>query len=1073
MSSQPYGRYPASSSAPPPRHNPYQPGPYPPQSSSSTYVPPPPPPPPTPPVNFSQSSQYPPPPQDDLHSVASSPGYRGGPRVFDRLNFRRQPSVHHPSPQNPPPIQTSTTSGVPSGYPQQPKSADPYNQQRGQYQHRPISLSSGSSVSSSVSSNSSHSSTSRRQQQGLPDISRLRFEEPQQQRRLSSRKRNNGPKRIGVPQRPPGYKSPSVESVPPSPASFATLSPDSKHVLDEDEGYFSTLSAEVKARLRNEPLPDDYKPEPILEQAPPPKDSKPINKATEFIKPTLVKSDSWRTHPLQYFEHSDSSSDPDSPGNETSTRKSRPYAISNNSPPPPAVPPIVRQPRPYSIISDTSEPVIPEPRAPQEHRGSQDSRAPPEHRASQDSRTPLEYRAPQEYRAPPEHRIPQESRAPPEHRVPQEPRVPPEPRAPRPYALKSETPKPEPTPPAAREPRPYTHSPNPQTRYQPPPLESQAPPRPSPQPRFRQTPPPPSPVQQTQLRPPPKRDLAPPIELLPTCPKKTLVHWNRWFQIPSIPNFDICISCYYIHIHPSPFFAHFIPSDKPYGENASCHFNTDRILQKVWPHVLQTGNFNSLRDYAAMRSMIPPCNGVEGTSVGGPSAKRWKVYDGSIPKFRCCDACYNDIVLATAFAGCFSQVHAVPEDKVWTCDLAIPFIAGGMLQLSKYQDQTGQDQWDQFRNIALYRLNEVSPCPGKTPVKSSGKNWWVPKDPIPGLTVCDACYCDDIVPHFKDQFIQAVIPAAQSSSLLTCAMSNFNIKGPWALAVERGQYAVWWEAARAVFDLPPCTAKGFPDHAVGGEWYTLQHHDPCLENFKCCRTCYFTLIRPLNLAQYFQHVIYVNNSDPSSPSYNNSTVVRVCSLTPESPRFLPLLEKLGEAANWKDFGLFLSYIIPRAAIPPCQPGKFLARAKWYGTDDFVVCEECWFEHVRESPLAHFMTVHARFSPEPQACDLYSPRMKKIWEEACHMRDLHHFVNAAVERGKIYCDILERSKEINDLIAARKRVGGPRYPNAMVRVGEDGQSYGGSSRHDNNGVDAVTADLYKRLDSLQKEWKSVE
>lgn len=90
-----------------------------------------------------------------------------------------------------------------------------------------------------------------------------------------------------------------------------------------------------------------------------------------------------------------------------------------------------------------------------------------------------------------------------------------------------------------------------------------------------------------------------------------------------------------------------------------------------------------------------------------------------------------------------------------------------------------------------------------------------------------------------------------------------------------------------------------------------------------------------------------------------------------------------------------------------------------------------------------------------------------------MRDLHHFVNAAVERGKIYCDILERSKEINDLIAARKRVGGPRYPNAMVRVGEDGQSYGGSSRHDNNGVDAVTADLYKRLDSLQKEWKSVE
>lgn len=104
-------------------------------------------------------------------------------------------------------------------------------------------------------------------------------------------------------------------------------------------------------------------------------------------------------------------------------------------------------------------------------------------------------------------------------------------------------------------------------------------------------------------------------------------------------------------------------------------------------------------------------------------------------------------------------------------------------------------------------------------------------------------------------------------------------------------------------------------------------------------------------------------------------------------------------------------------------------------------------------------------------------MKKVWNEACQARELNHFVNAAVERGKIYCDILERSKEINDLIAARKnnRLGG-KYSNAVARVGEDGYPYGNSVArmgHDNGGVDAVTADLYKRLDLLQKEWKSVE
>lgn len=456
--------------------------------------------------------------------------------------------------------------------------------------------------------------------------------------------------------------------------------------------------------------------------------------------------------------------------------------------------------------------------------------------------------------------------------------------------------------------------------------------------------------------------------------------------------------------------------------------------------------------------------------MGGPSAKRWKVYDGSIPRFRCCDACYNDIVLATAFAGYFAQAHPQPEDKVWTCDLAIPFIAGGMIQLSQYQDSTGQDQWDEFRKVALYRLNDVPDCPGNMPVKGSGRKWWMPKNPIPGLYVCDACYCDDIVPHFKGEFAQAALPPPQSQPILSCAMASYTIKTPWTLAIERNSYAVWWEAAHAASTLPPCTDKGFSDHAVGGEWFTLQHHDPSLENFKCCRTCYYTLLRPLNLAHHFEPIIYMNPSEGGS-------VTRVCSLTPDSQRFLPLVGKLGEAANWKDFTIFLAYIIPRVRIPPCQPGKFLARAKWYGTDDFVVCEECWYEHVRESSLNHLMTVHARYSPEPQACDLYSPRMKRIWDEACQMRDLNHFVNAAIDRGRIYCSILERSKDINDQIQQRKSRMIGKYSNAVARVGDDLYGYGSGNTvarmgYDIN-ADMIMADLYKNLDMLQKEWKSVE
>lgn len=94
-----------------------------------------------------------------------------------------------------------------------------------------------------------------------------------------------------------------------------------------------------------------------------------------------------------------------------------------------------------------------------------------------------------------------------------------------------------------------------------------------------------------------------------------------------------------------------------------------------------------------------------------------------------------------------------------------------------------------------------------------------------------------------------------------------------------------------------------------------------------------------------------------------------------------------------------------------------------------------------------------------------------------MRDLNLFVEAAIDRGKIYCNILERSKQTNDLIQQRKNRMLSKYSNAVARVGDDGYGYGSGNAvarlgYDSN-ADPVMADLYKTLDMLQKEWKSVE
>jgi hypothetical protein len=190
--------------------------------------------------------------------------------------------------------------------------------------------------------------------------------------------------------------------------------------------------------------------------------------------------------------------------------------------------------------------------------------------------------------------------------------------------------------------------------------------------------------------------------------------------------------------------------------------------------------------------------------------------------------------------------------------------------------------------------------------------------------------------------------------------------------------------------------------------------------------------------------------------------------------------KLKEASSQKDFGRFLSFVIPRAKIPPCLPGNFLARSNWYGTDDFAVCEECWYEHVRGSVLSNQITMRGQFSDEAQACDLYSPRMKRIWAEACAKRDIGYFASSAIKRGQIYCHVKNRSEEITDEINARKAESGGGgltiYTGPGGASGRGGYKYGsGNSRKvaSPSVMDMETSALNRELDALQRMWKAAE
>lgn len=797
---------------------------------------------------------------------------------------------------------------------------------------------------------------------------------------------------------PPGYQPPSVESAPQSPLSLDTLSPDSKHVLDKNENYFPTPTSDIQTRPQR-PIPPDSPPR---KESPPPRPSLRggfIDGRLEN-EPHTEGSRSWKGSSMPFYEGSDEGSGPDS--RSESGHDTGPDSSVDSSP---------EDPRVYSQSPPRTPP-----------SGGQDPR-----RYSQAS-------ADAERTAIPKHRRPFPRRAP-----TNPPRV-------------------------QKESQQYRHSPSPRVGYQPPPIQS-SPPQVRQSPQLRYQSPPPFPATHTppprQLPPPQaRRDLLPPPprEPLPVCPKRTPVSWGQWFQMFSVPNFDVCENCYYTHIYPTLFAEHFHAVEKAPNAEVSCAFSTERVLHRIWPNALERGVLNGLRDYALMRSNIPECGTVSGDPVNGLSSRWWKVTDGSMPRFRCCDACYQDLVMATGFASYFAPANPQPEEEAWVCDLSFPFISGGMLSVSNYQDKIRKDQWDDFVSVVSFRHN-VPPCPGPAKVKSGERKWYIPKRPIPGLAVCEACYCDNVIPHFEDKFTEAVAAPQQT---LICGMAALAIKMSWDSAVQKGSFEIWWEAVYALMTFPQCSEKGFPDQ-VAREWYSLRHLHENLEGFKCCRSCYNSILRPLDLTPYFEPIRF---------PLQNSTATRTCSLAPDSPRYGAYMKKLREASGRKRFDIFLSYVIPRAKIPPCRPKSFLARMKWYGTDEFVVCEECYFEYVRDSPLDNQLTVRARYSPEPQACDLYSPRMKHIWEEACAKRDIKYFAWAAIERGEIYCEVLERSKEINEEIAARKTGAGRLTLYAPSSKGDDNYRYG---RHGSGSsiMDVESTELYKELEALQRRWKSVE
>ena len=446
------------------------------------------------------------------------------------------------------------------------------------------------------------------------------------------------------------------------------------------------------------------------------------------------------------------------------------------------------------------------------------------------------------------------------------------------------------------------------------------------------------------------------VSHLPDCPKGSYVSWRSWFQMPNLPDFDVCSKCYYTHIHRSRFRSRFSPAvDRPEDVAVSCDFYTPRIL-RLWEATLRARNFDRFLYYAEARARISNCDKLD-PHTGG----RWWVETGDMPNFRVCEACYNDFVLASPFTSRFAPL-AAPQGELY-CSLGIPGLQKRFLRLIESRSPAHGNTWQDFVRSASYRIAGVPKCAGAAYVYGP-RDWWTCKKVIPGFAICEACYLDEVEPSpWHDKFM----PTTNKQSWpdrWRCDFAILPVKLSWQLAlndVARG-FDGFWECAEAASSMAPCWGQV----TKGGEWFRASN----IGIFTICSTCYHTLVRPYGFGSCFYREQYSEGSGVSS-----------CDMSPKSSGYSALLAKLAEALGCKDFSRFEAYANARSnpsVIPQCPGSAAVTGRKWYGTDSLLTCERCYTDLIMPSLLAPQPTIIT--TALAVRCDMSFPHMRAAWAQ---------------------------------------------------------------------------------------------
>ncbi|KAH6670639.1 hypothetical protein B0J14DRAFT_596673 [Halenospora varia] len=588
-------------------------------------------------------------------------------------------------------------------------------------------------------------------------------------------------------------------------------------------------------------------------------------------------------------------------------------------------------------------------------------------------------------------------------------------------------------------------------------------------------------------------------------------------------SFCVCETCFSTEISLRPEFANsfelYNSPDcvEPTGDEvqipssrAICDFGMLPLARTVFHiHCLSQNSLQPLIGLAKKFDEVPPCPSNE-TRDGG------EFYTSpAIPDCAICVKCYEMYFKPYPFGNQFN-LKLQPAGQLWFCDIGKD--PGFIWTTLKAQLSSPAPQFIAIAQTLNERLS-LNPCPGQDQNILPAKDGQIHVYGLPGteITVCQECFFDRIkATSFESLF--TLLNKDPSKYSCTCDLASGIAKYHMKVALQAGQLQIWQQGLQDLVQLPKCVGiTGLGEEVVEqhntelgplASWY----HVTGFPTVEACPSCFHCIVKPSGVGHLFTPV----------SRQLRAGVVRICNfwignggISSMNPNDFPTtlqwrgfmlrhMLDIGWESKQGDFSAF-TYIAKlfKEAGPPCggqgRGFKKPCGRKWFGhisasqNDEndctIVMCEECYNENVKDTPLKEYLgrdltkeVYEGDVQNQKEAfCGPWSKRSKAAIKEAADAKDFRMFARHWNQRERMKMTLLPQIQLMQVQFQSQQALKMSAMNNAIMvqggasiseAAGVDGYDHGNSTvGYGFASAAGVNAAMWKR-DADKEQWGDI-